>query len=48
MFSVTKKDAQEYIDVIEQEYEKIRIEKAKSAEPQDIQEYLQKLRSQKK
>ncbi|XOQ48874.1 MAG: DNA primase [Eubacteriales bacterium] len=46
--SVTKKDAQEYIGVIEQEYEKIRIEEAKTAEPQDIQEYLQKLRSQKK
>ena len=46
--SVTKADAQEYIGVIEQEYEKIRIEKAKTAQPQDIQAYLQKLRSQKK
>nr|WP_319487931.1 DNA primase [uncultured Caproiciproducens sp.] len=46
--SVTARDAEEYISVIQQEYEKMSVENVNSAEPQEIQEYLQKLRSQKK
>ncbi|MDF1496172.1 DNA primase [Caproiciproducens sp. CPB-2] len=46
--SVTMRDAEEYIDVIQQEYEKMSVENVNSAEPQEIQDYLQKLRSQKK
>jgi len=46
--SATKKDADEYISVINQEYAKINVENIKSARPQEIQDYLQELRSQKK
>ncbi|WP_312693385.1 DNA primase [Caproiciproducens sp.] len=46
--SVTTRDAEEYISVIQQEYEKKSVENINSAEPQEIQDYLQKLRSQKK
>lgn len=46
--SVTMRDAEEYISVIQQEYEKKSVENINSAEPQEIQDYLQKLRSQKK
>lgn len=45
---ITKNDAQEYIDVINQEYEEMKIKNLQSARPQDIKDYLQKLKSQKK
>lgn len=46
--SATKQDAEEYVYVINQEYAKRKVENIKSAQPQEIQDYLQKLRSQKK
>ncbi len=46
--SVTKQDADEYINVINQEYSKINVENINSVQPQEIQEYLRELRSQKK
>jgi DNA primase len=46
--SATKQDAEEYVKVINQEYSKMKVENIKSAQPQEIQDYLQKLRSQKK
>lgn len=46
--SVTKQDADEYISVINQEYAKKSVENIKSAQPQEIQDYLLELRSQKK
>lgn len=45
---ITKQDAQEYMNVITQEKIKINAVNAKSVEPQDIQNYLQTLREQKK
>jgi len=46
--SATKKDADEYIDVINQEYSKINVENINSVQPQEIQDYLRELRLQKK
>ena len=45
--SVTRQDADEYINVIDQEFLKRNVDTA-SAETQDLQEYLRVLRSQKK
>lgn len=46
--SATKQDADEYINVINQEYSKINVENINSVQPQQIQDYLRELRSQKK
>lgn len=46
--TVTKKDADEYINVIQQENMKMDAENADQADPQDIQSYLEKLKEQKK
>lgn len=46
--SVTKQDADEYIQVIMQESAKKSVENAASAATQDIQEYLKELKTQKK
>jgi DNA primase len=46
--SATKQDVDEYIDVLNQESLKMNVENIKSAQPQEIQDYLLKLRSQKK
>ncbi len=46
--SVTKQDADEYIQVIMQESAKRSVENAASAATQDIQEYLKELKTQKK
>jgi DNA primase len=45
--SVTRRDADEYINVINQEFLKRNVDTA-SAETQDLQSYLRELRSQKK
>lgn len=46
--SATRQDADEYISVITQEHAKKNVENAASTPTQDIQSYLQELRSQKK
>lgn len=46
--SATERDAEEYIQVIEQEQIKSNVENAGSVPPQDIQTYLQELKRQKK
>ena len=46
--TVTIEDADEYIQVILQENDKLNAEKVISADEKDIQEYLQKLKEQKK
>lgn len=46
--SPTKEDAEEYIQIIEQEQIKSNVEKADSVPVQDIQSYLQELKRQKK
>ncbi len=46
--SVSKQDADEYINVIAQEFAKKNVENVASAPAQDIQSYLQELKSQKK
>jgi len=46
--TVTKQDAEEYINVIIQENMKMNAESVDEAQPQDIQNYLEKLREQKK
>ncbi|MCI9575787.1 MAG: DNA primase [Clostridiales bacterium] len=48
MVPLSSEDAEEYSDIILQEYQKLCAENVESAQPQDIQEYLQKLREQKK
>ena len=45
--SVTERDAQEYVDVIRQEYEKKNVGNPALAEPQEIQEYLRSLAQRK-
>ncbi len=46
--SVTRQDADEYINVITQEHAKKNVENAASTPPQDIESYLRELKSQKK
>lgn len=46
--NATEQDAEEYIKVILEENMKLDAESAGSAQPQDIQDYLQRLREQKK
>ncbi|HBN81062.1 MAG TPA: DNA primase, partial [Ruminococcaceae bacterium] len=46
--AVTAQDAGEYIDVILQENGKMKVQSAGSAQPQDIREYLERLKEQKK
>ena len=48
MVPLSWEDAEEYSSIILQEYQKFCAENVESAQPQDIQEYLQKLREQKK
>ena len=48
MVPLSWEDAEEYSSIILQEYQKLCAENVESAQPQDIQEYLQKLREQKK